>query len=363
MECKKPKCRPNEKIITPEGQCCPKCIETPSVCTVFGDPHYKTFDGKFFSHQGACKYQLTADCVDHTFSIRVTNYARRSEHSSWTKTVTFKMAEMKINLGQKLRVKVNGSRVELPYNVSKLVQINKTDDDEVIVETHLGIKLLWDGISFLQVEASVNYKNKLCGLCGNYNNIGRDDLYSRHGINIPEDETRKFAESWRVGGYKACARRPHDPHPRLPYPCPIGKKKINATCQDLKTAKIFANCNGRVNPNNYFESCRTDMCECQSRLCYCESFSAYAHECERYGVKLPNWRELAGCKLSQLLSRANNKLEINGNRKKHRRKKNRQRHHQQQPQHQQPELLSRQHQHYPKVVSSSSLHRTPPPLH
>ncbi len=357
MQCKKPKCRPNEKIVTPRDQCCPTCIESPSVCTVFGDPHYKTFDGKFFTHQGACKYQLTADCVGHSFSIRVTNDARRAEHSSWTKTVTFKMAALKINLGQKLRVKVNGSRVYLPYNSTNLVQINKTDDDEVIVETHLGIKLIWDGVSFLQVEAPVSYKNKLCGLCGNYNNIGRDDLLSRHGINMSENEVKNFADSWRVGGYKACARRPNE-NPRPPHPCPNGKKKINATCHDLKTTKIFANCNGRVNPSYYFDSCRMDMCECPSRMCFCESFTAYAHECERNGVKLPDWREIAGCKLSHLLSRTNNKANYAVNRKKHRRKKNRQ-HSNQKQHHYQPELLSRQQ--HPKVVISG--HRTPPPLH
>lgn len=202
-QCPKLKCRPNEHLSTIEGQCCATCQEKSNVCTVFGDPHYKTFDGKFYSFQGACKYQLTADCETHTFSIRVTNGIRHQKrHSSWTKTITFKMAEIKINLGQKLRVKVNGTRVELPYTLDKLVRINKTHNDEVIVESYLGIKIVYDGYNFLQVEAPVSYKGKLCGLCGNYNNVGRDDLMSRNGITFPEHDVRKFANSWRVGGMK-----------------------------------------------------------------------------------------------------------------------------------------------------------------
>ena len=71
------------------GECCPACrpITPPSassegVCTVFGDPHYKTFDGKVFNFQGSCKYLLTKDCSvkeansSNAFSIRITNDAR-----------------------------------------------------------------------------------------------------------------------------------------------------------------------------------------------------------------------------------------------------------------------------------------------
>jgi len=112
------------------------------------------------------------------------------------------MAEIKINLGQKLRVKVNGTRIDLPYTLDKIVRINKTHNDEVVVESYLGIKIIYDGYNFLQVEAPVRYKGKLCGLCGNYNNVGRDDLTSRNGITFPEHDVKKFANSWRVGGMK-----------------------------------------------------------------------------------------------------------------------------------------------------------------
>lgn len=61
------------------------------VCTVFGDPHYRTFDGKFYSFKGACKYQLASDCTAHTFSIRVTNDARKTKSSAWTKTIAIKV--------------------------------------------------------------------------------------------------------------------------------------------------------------------------------------------------------------------------------------------------------------------------------
>jgi BMP-binding endothelial regulator protein len=299
MQCPKKRCRPNEILVTPPDQCCSRCIETPGVCTVFGDPHYKTFDGKFFSFQGSCKYQLTADCVDHTFSIRVTNDARTTKYSSWTKTVTLKMGDYKVNLGQKMRVKINGQRIETPFR-SERVFIERLDD-MIVVETDLNIKMTWDGSNYLQVQVPVSYKNKLCGLCGNYNNVFRDDLTSRRGVNMTENEVVKFANSWRVGGTKACARQKEN----LSKPPTCRLKKPSTICKPLQRTDFFGNCNSRLNPDNYFEACKLDMCECPTGMCYCESFAAYARECQRLGVQLSNWRLETNCEQNSVQHKQN----------------------------------------------------------
>lgn len=65
------------------------------VCTVFGDPHYRTFDGRIFNYQGSCKYVLSKDCTNRTFSVEVLNEARYSKEYSWTKSVTIKVFNLK----------------------------------------------------------------------------------------------------------------------------------------------------------------------------------------------------------------------------------------------------------------------------
>lgn len=85
------------------------------------------------------------------------------------------MPTVRVNLGQKMRVKVNGTRVIPPYKIANLLDIQRTDEG-INVVTDIGINLLWDGSNFLQVQAATSYKKKLCGLCGNYSKSYSADL-------------------------------------------------------------------------------------------------------------------------------------------------------------------------------------------
>lgn len=315
---------------------------------MFGDPHYKTFDGKFFSFKGSCKYQLTADCYNHTFSIRVTNEARNTRASAWTKTVTLKLGSLKVNLGQKMRVKVNGTRIIPPYQLGTKLNIY-SDENGVTVDTDIGIKLLWDGNNYLQVQAAATFKKKLCGLCGNYNSVWRDDLISRRGENFPDDEVWRFANSWKVGGPKACARK----YDNLEKSTPCRHKKGNANvCKPLKESEVFEACGSRLNPLNYFDACKKDMCECPKGKCYCDSFSAFARECTRLGVKLYDWKRRTGCDQDvwhpTIPTTIFWKKQHNYTQKRNRKKTK------------EPDFLDK---HIPKTFLIHKHGRTPPPLH
>ncbi|XP_015182767.1 PREDICTED: BMP-binding endothelial regulator protein isoform X1 [Polistes dominula] len=282
-------CPPNSKLEHPKDQCCPRCVEGDGVCTVFGDPHYRTFDGKFFSFKGACKYQLASDCVGHTFSIRVTNDAGLARSSAWTKTIAIKIGDLKVNLGQKMKVKVNGKRVDVPYSVENKLDVNRTADS-IIVNTPIGIKVLWDGISFLEISASTSYRGRLCGLCGNFNSLPKDDFMTRRGRLLQDPQP--FGQSWAVGAKKTCTPKSLI-NPEKERRC--RGRKDHRLCNRLRS-QIFDPCHKKVNPTMYYKACLQDMCECPTEHCYCESFMAYVHECTRLGIQLPHWRKSTRCR-------------------------------------------------------------------
>lgn len=66
------------------------------------------------------------------------------------------MGSIKVNLGVRMRVKINGERISVPYE-NDFVKITKISDS-VLLRTHLGVKVVWDGNSFLEVSVPTAYK-------------------------------------------------------------------------------------------------------------------------------------------------------------------------------------------------------------
>ncbi|KAK7111798.1 hypothetical protein V1264_011373 [Littorina saxatilis] len=264
--------------------CCPKCVEHDAVCTVFGDPHYRTFDGRMFNFQGGCKYLLVRDCHRHTFTIKVRNGVRFNSGFAWTQMLAVFIGNSRISLLQNLRVKVNRKRVSLPFVKAGSFSIRRTGNS-VRLRTQLGVDVVWDGDSFLEVTVSNQFKNKLCGLCGNYNGLKSDDLTGSDGTMYTDGE--EYGKSWRIGSKRACKT-----NPRVDTK-PLCEKDENARQRANRVCSVFYEhslqpCRRVLPVRPYVTSCITDMCDCPpGRYCACEALKAYLSQCRRAGASIP----------------------------------------------------------------------------
>ncbi|XP_057652288.1 BMP-binding endothelial regulator protein-like isoform X1 [Diorhabda carinulata] len=286
------------------GECCPRCVEVEGACMVFGDPHYKTFDGKIYTFKGIGKYQLTADCTNNTFSIGVANVLVDGNSSS-TKRVSVKYLNTRLNLQQKGRIKFNGTIISAPFKVDGKFRLETKEENSVDIILSNGVRVFWNFKSFVEVIVPANMKNNVCGLCGNFNYDIQDDLTSKPGKVLSNGEISTFGASWCLSRKTECAKKLKNQKNKSTK---LLKKK---SCKFFNS-DIFSTCRSKLSVQQYSRACKMDMDHCKGHKCYCDSLMAYARECERLGVDLISWQKHTLCDSSNLKSRRRRPKKLHG---------------------------------------------------
>ncbi|XP_053867986.1 kielin/chordin-like protein isoform X3 [Malaclemys terrapin pileata] len=294
QRCPPPACAADETPALTPGMCCPHCLPRPATCLAFGDPHYRTFDGRLLHFQGTCTYVLAQDCQGGDFSIHVTNDDRGRPGVAWTKEVTVRVGDVVVQLMQDWLVRVDGQVVTLPFLKEPHLYVER-QTNTVLLNTNIGVKVLWSGRSQLEVSVPGTYKGHMCGLCGDFNGHPQDDARLRSG-QLARAEAA-FGNSWRVqngnGTGGPCADgQDVDPCKEAGY---RARKEANARCKVLKSG-AFEPCHPLVPPEPFFAACVYDLCACGAGAdqCLCDALEAYAALCRRAGLAL-RWRSPTLC--------------------------------------------------------------------
>ncbi|XP_012668766.1 mucin-5B [Otolemur garnettii] len=264
------------------------CLGT---CVAYGGGHFITFDGARYSFEGSCEYALAQDyCGGNTtlgtFRVVTENIPCGTTGVTCSKAIKVFVESYELILHEgTVKVVERGPGKDLPYKIRYMGNF-------LVIETRGGMAVSWDRRTSVFIRLHQEYKGRVCGLCGNFDDSAINDFTTRSQSVV--GNALEFGNSWKLSPSCPDALAPKDPCTANPY----RKSWAQKQCSIINSA-TFAACRTQVDSTKYYEACVSDACACDSGgdcECFCTAVAAYAQACRDSGVCV-SWRSPDVCPL------------------------------------------------------------------
>eukprot|EP00070_Physeter_catodon_P027686 XP_028334580.1 mucin-5AC [Physeter catodon] len=264
----------------------------PATCAVYGDGHYITFDGRRYSFSGACEYTLLQDhcggngSAQDGFRVITENVPCGTTGTTCSKAIKIFLGsyELKLSYGNVEVIEKEQGQLP-PFSIRQM-------GTYLVVDTDVSLVLLWDKGTSIFLRLSPEFKGRVCGLCGNFDDNALNDFTTRSQSVV--GDALEFGNSWKFSPSCPDAQAPRDPCAANPYRKSWAQKR----CSIINGA-AFRACRSQVDSTRYYEACVSDACACDSGgdcECFCTAVAAYAQACRDAGVCVA-WRTPDVCPL------------------------------------------------------------------
>ncbi|CAL8261599.1 unnamed protein product [Merluccius merluccius] len=282
-------------LVDDESGCC-KYFTCPCVCEGWGDPHYITFDGVFYSYQGNCTYVLMEEIrPKHDLKVNVDNvFCDPTEDVSCPRSIIVSYRSQVITLknhnligAAKLEALINGVTLTLPY-YDREIKVLTTGISLIFEIPHLQVVITFGITGFSISLPPREFVNNTQGHCGTCNNNKADECMLPEGQLV--QSCAVMADYWPVKDiYKPDCHIPSVLPTNSPLPPPpLTTCKPNSICE-LLMGNVFKACHPVVSPENFHKGCVFDSCHVANPAMQCTSLQVYAAACAQAGVCL-YWR-------------------------------------------------------------------------
>uniref|UniRef100_A0A2K6RM01 Zonadhesin n=1 Tax=Rhinopithecus roxellana TaxID=61622 RepID=A0A2K6RM01_RHIRO len=282
-------------------------------CSVYGDPHYLTFDGFSYRLQGRMTYVLikTVDVLPEGVEpllVEGRNKMDPRRSSTFLQEVITTVYGYKVQLQAGLELVVNNQKMAVPYRPNEHLRVTLRGQRLYLV-TDFELVISFGGRKNAVISLPSMYEGLVRGLCGNYDKNRKNDMMLPSGALTQNLNT--FGNSWEV--------KTEDVLLRLPRAIPVEERRgvelsfhvsecspeqlaSNSTqaCRVLADPQgPFAACHQTVAAEPFQEHCMLDLCSTQDpreqEELRCQVLSGYAILCQEAGTVLAGWRDRTLC--------------------------------------------------------------------
>uniref|UniRef100_A0A8D0GHF9 Otogelin like n=1 Tax=Sphenodon punctatus TaxID=8508 RepID=A0A8D0GHF9_SPHPU len=271
---------------------CSSCICIGGECSVVGDSHFTTFDGRHYTFLGICQYILVKGTGKDKFTVTLqkASCGQHLDHAC-IQSITLVLEDdtrKQVTLTRGGEVQIGSNQ---GFNLNVDIEIRNLSSLFVQLKTRFGLKIQFakDG-ERLYIQVNTSWKRRTLGLCGTYNGNLRDDFLSPAGM--IEGTPQLHANAWKVSS--ACFVPVNIP---VVDPCNINQQNVGyaAHC-DIINQELFASCHAYVSPGLYYQLCRFHACKCGSS-CVCNALAHYAYVCGKHGITIDFRSHISYCAL------------------------------------------------------------------
>ncbi|XP_051807496.1 intestinal mucin-like protein [Acanthochromis polyacanthus] len=281
-------------LVYDEYYCCQHYV-CDCVCEGWGDPHYITFDGFYYSYQGNCTYVLMEEILPrHYLKIYIDNvFCDPTEDVSCPRSLIISYGSEVVTLinhnllgAPELEALKNGITLKLPYSQYG-VKIVNTGINLVLEIPRLQVIITFGITGFSVTLPFKSFGSNTQGHCGTCTNNQADDCMLPGGQLV--ESCAVMADYWPAKDiYQPNCLVPPVLPTSVPEPPTLEPCNADSIC-DLLYNSPFAECHPFVSPDNFYRGCVFDSCHVSNPAVECTSLQTYAAACAQAGVCL-HWR-------------------------------------------------------------------------
>ncbi|XP_072277618.1 mucin-5B-like [Pyxicephalus adspersus] len=281
--------------------CC-DYYECQCVCSGWGDPHYITFDGVYYTFLDNCTYVLVQQITPKydNFRVLVDNYfCDASDGLSCPQSILIYYKSNEIVLTRMLyqgrmknRIRFNNEWIS-PGFTKDGITITSAGINMNVEITEIDAFISFSGLIFVIKLPFSKFAYNTEGQCGTCSNNSTEECRMPNG-RIAKD-CSAMAPHWRVNTTApGCGYHPLPPTPTNPTPAPTPTPTCapSPVC-DIILSDVFAECHKIIPPKSYHEGCAFDACRIKNDSMQCSSLEVYAALCNDNGVCV-DWRGKTG---------------------------------------------------------------------